>query len=206
VLSYPGLTPPQVVSVSDAYLPYQVVFDGLVVLDVSLDEQGKIVGTKALRDPGAMVPAAVSSLRTWKFVPSLLGQTAVPSEMTVAFLYRPPNNGPAAPLPPKDFKPVLPQSQEHPRIDYVPAGIVSFVYPDYPLNSVAWGSVVVQITVNTLGQIEDTKVLHGMEPFTPYAVGALQKWKFQPATLNGKPLSSQIAVAYVFQTPYAANK
>jgi TonB family protein len=206
VLPHPRLTPPQVISVTDAYLPYQVVFDGLFVLDISLDEHGKIIRTEALRDPGAMLSAADSSVRTWKFTPGRLGQTPVPSDMTAVFLYRPPNNGPALPVLPKDFKPVLPHSQEHATIDYVPAGIVSFVYPEYPLNSVAWGSVIVQITVNTSGQVEDTKVLHAMEPFTKYALDAVGKWKFKAATLKGEPVSSQVTVAYVFQTPYAANR
>lgn len=101
---------------------------------------------------------------------------------------------------------MLPHSRKDATIDYVPAGIVSFEYPDYPLNSVAWGSVIVQITVNSSGQVEDTKVLRGMEPFAKYATAALRKWQFQAATLSGKAVSSQLALAYVFQTPYAANK
>jgi hypothetical protein len=45
-----------------------------------------------------------------------------------------------------------------------------------------------------------------MVPFTDFAIAALRKWQFRAATLNGKPVSSQLAIAYVFQTPYAANK
>ncbi len=192
---------PQVTSVTDAYLPYEVVFDGLVVLDVSLDRRGEVIGTEAMRDPGAMVPAAVTSVRTWKVRPGILGTATIPSEMTAVFVYRPRPNGPAAPVPPKDFKPVLPHPHTDETIDYVPAGIISFTYPDYPVNSVAWGSVIVQITVNSEGRIESTEVLRGMEPFTELAVDSLRNWRFQAATLHGKPVSSQLPIAFIFQTP-----
>jgi len=200
-VAHASFTPPNVTFVTDAYLPYEVVFDGLVVLDVSLDKRGDVIGTQALRDPGSMVPAAVTSVRTWKVKPGLLGNSAIPSEMTAVFVYRPRPNGPAAALPPKDFKPVLPHSHTDETIDYVPAGIVSFAYPDYPANSVAWGSVIVQITVNSEGRMENAEVLRGMAPFTDLAVDALRNWRFQAATLNGKPVSSQLPIAFIFQTP-----
>jgi TonB family protein len=189
--------------VTDAYLPYEVVFDGFVVLDVSLDKRGEVIGTEAIRDPGSMVPAAITSVQTWKVRPGTLGNSAIPSEMTAAFVYRPRPNGPAAALPPRDFKPVLP----HPHtegIDFVPAGIVSFAYPDYPANSVAWGSVIVQVTVNSEGRMENTEVLRGMAPFTDFAVDALRNWHFQAATLNSKPVSSQLPIAFIFQTPVSS--
>lgn len=193
--------PPQVVSVSDAYLPYEVLFDGFVVLNVSLDKRGEVIGTEALRDPGAMVPAAVTSVRTWKIRPGTFGSTAIPSEMTTVFVYRPRANGSALPLPPKDFKPVLPSLHEGAAIDYVPPGIVSVAYPDYPVNTVAWGSVILQITLDSEGKIESTEVLHGMAPFTDLAIAALRNWRFRPATLHDKAVSSELPIAFIFQTP-----
>jgi TonB family protein len=192
---------PHVTSVTDAYLPYEIVFDGFVVLDISLDKRGEVIGTEALRDPGAMVPAAVTSVQTWKVKPAILGTSAIPSEMTAIFVYRPRPNGPAVALPPKDFKPVVPHPHADQTNDYVPAGVVSFTYPDYPANTVAWGSVVVQITVNSEGRIESTEVLRGTAPFTELAVDALRNWRFQAATLHGKPISSQLPIAFIFQTP-----
>ena len=96
---------------------------------------------------------------------------------------------------------MLPHPHTDETIDYVPAGIVSFTYPDYPANSVAWGSVIVQITVNSEGRMENAEVLHGMAPFTDLAVDALRNWRFQAATLYGKPVASQLPIAFIFQTP-----
>jgi hypothetical protein len=88
----------------------------------------------------AVVPTAVAT--------PLPTVAVILPKLLLLWLNRPPNNGPALPLPPKDFKPVLALSHDHAAIDYVPAGIVSFTYPDYPLNSVAWGSVIVQVAVD----------------------------------------------------------
>jgi hypothetical protein len=55
------------------------------------------------------------------------------------------------------------------------------------------------------GKIESIKILHDMVPFTDFAIAAMRKWQFRAATLKGKPIRSQVAIAYVFQTPYAAN-
>jgi TonB family protein len=195
---------PHVTSVTDAYVPYEIVFDGFVVLDVSLDERGEVIGTEAIRDPGAIVPAAVTSVQTWKVKPAILGTSAIPSEMTAVFVYRPRPNGPAEALPPKDFKPVLAHPHADQTKDYVPAGVVSFTYPDYPANTVAWGSVIVQVTVNSEGRIESTEVLRGTAPFTELAVDALRNWRFQAATLHGKPISSQLPIAFIFQTPVSS--
>ena len=192
---------PEAISATDAYLPYQVMFDGFVVLDVSLDAKGNVTGVSALRDPGSMVPAAITSVRTWKFRPASAANGPRPSEMTVAFVYRPPNGGPAQTVPPKNFQPVLPGPPTDEELAYVPPGIISVTYPDYPVDSVARGSVVIQITVNSTGKAENMQVLHGMARFTDLAVSALGKWQFQPATLRGKPTPSKLAVAFVFQTP-----
>jgi Gram-negative bacterial TonB protein C-terminal len=195
--------PAQVTSVTDAYLPYQVVYDGFVVLEVFLDGDGAIVETKALRDPGTMVPAAVASVSAWKFRPAEVAGHTLPSAMTAVFVYRPRDNGPAPIVPPKDFKPVLAQPTAHSEkdLDYVPAGIVSVVYPDYPVNSVAWGSVVVQIAVSPEGKTDIPQVLYGMAPFKDLTLKALRKWRFQPATLGGKAVLSQLTVAFIFQIP-----
>jgi hypothetical protein len=85
VFAQVGFKPARVNSVTDAYLPYQVVYDGFVVLEVFLDGHGAVVETRALRDPGAMVPAAVASVGAWKFHPAEVGGRALPSAMTAVF-------------------------------------------------------------------------------------------------------------------------
>ena len=195
--------PPELASAGDVYVPYQVVVDGLFVLDVCLDDDGTIQKVDALRDPGAMLGAAKTSVHRWTFKPASKEGKSVPSRMTVSFVYRPANNGIAAAVPPKDFSPVLPsdQSESSARGNYVPVGVLSFRYPEYPANSVAWGSVVVQLTVDSSGAVKDVDFLHRMEGFNALVSDALKKWRFQTATFNGKPITSKTVIAFVLQTP-----
>ena len=193
----------EVTSASDAYVPYQVVVDGLFVLDVSLDEDGSVQGIDALRNPGAMIGAAKTSVRGWKFQPASKDGKSMPSRMTVSFVYRPPNYGNAGAAPPKDFSSVLPpdHSDSSEGGNYIPVGILSFAYPEYPVNGVAWGSVVVQLTVDGSGDVTDVNFLHRMAGFDRLVTDALKKWQFQAATFNGKPITSQTVIAFVFQSP-----
>jgi TonB family protein len=197
--------PPAVASAGDVYVPYQVVVDGLFVLDVSLGDDGAIQKVDSLRDPGAMLGSAKTSVRSWKFQPASKGSSSAPSRMTVSFLYRPPTGGLSSAVPPKDFSPVLPpdqpESSEHD--NYVPVGVLSFAYPEYPVNSVASGSVVVQLTVDSSGEVKGVDFLHRMEGFNSFVSEALKKWRFQAATFNGKPITSKTVIAFAFQPPHS---
>jgi TonB family protein len=153
-----------------------------------------------------MLGAAKNSVRTWKFQPASEGGKPRASRLTVAFLYRPANYGNAGAVPPKDFAPVIPPAQsDDGSDDYVPVGILSFAYADYPVNSVIWGSVVVQATVDAAGDVKDVTLLHGMANFDSFAKEALKKWRFRAATLHGKPVPSKIVIAFIFQSPYNSN-
>jgi len=196
--------PPEVTSVGDAYVPYQIVIDGLFVLDVGLSDEGEIQRIEALRDPGSMLGAAKTSVRAWKFQPA--GENGKPraSRLTAAFLYRPTSYSGIRAVPPEDFAPVIPSDQSDNVSEYVPVGVLWFDYPDYPVNSVAWGSVVFQVTVDSVGDVKDVNLLHGMTGFNNFALDALKKWRFRAATLRGKPVTSKTVVAFIFQTPHSA--
>jgi outer membrane biosynthesis protein TonB len=190
-------SPASVTSVTDAYLPYQVVLDGFVILDISIDSRGALTAIHVLRDPGSMVSAAISSVRKWTFEPAIESKEAQPSEITVVFVYRPANYGGAKAVLPS-FAPVLPHLKNDAQ---TPVGIVSVAYPEYPVNSIAWGSVIVQANLDETGAMKKAEVLHGQEPFTAFSLESLKKWRFQPAMLRGRPTEANVAVAFIFQSP-----
>ena len=120
--------------------------------------------------------------------------------MTLSFLYRPQSY--TKRVPPKGFSPVLSHDQsESAHGNYVPVGILSFAYPDDPVNSVASGPVVVQVTVDGAGDVKGVEFLHGMEPFNEFVSAALRRWRFQAATFNGKPITAKTVIAFAFQPP-----
>jgi TonB family protein len=195
--SQASFMPPELVSAPDPYIAYQNVVDGIVVLDVFINSSGTVSDAKPLRDPGSLVPAAITALRRWKFVPT--PATVRNSEMTVAFVYRPPTIFVFGP----DLRPVLPyeSSDSAKKPDFVPVGILAAAYPAYPLNTVSAGSVVLQVTVNASGQVQHVGVIREKAPFTKSAIDVLQKWKFRAATLHNRPILARVAIAFVFQTP-----
>ncbi len=205
VSAQPNYKPARVTSAGDAYVPFQVMIDGFFVFDVVLNDDGTVERIDALRNPGAMPGAAKTSISSWKFQLTSKDAASAPSRMIVSFVYRPPNYGNAAAVAPKDFAPVLPadQSDRSEHGNYVPVGILSFAYPAYPVNSVAWGSVVVQLTVDGSGDVKGVEFLHGMVGFNNLVSDALRKWRFQAATFDGKPITSKTVIAFVFQTPAA---
>ena len=189
-------------SVDDAYVDYLAPNDGFFVFDVSVTDDGNIEQIGTVRAPsGSTFEGAKISINSWKFQPAAQGQRAVPSRLTGIFVYRPPNFDIVPAEPPKSFVPVIPSPQTHNegKSDYVPVGIVSFNYPQYPVNSVARGSVIVQVTVNEVGKVLHLTFLHSMAGFNDLVTDALGKWQFQAATLEDKPITATAVIAFVFQ-------
>jgi TonB family protein len=206
VLAQQTYRPPEVLSAGDAYAPYNIVFDGLFVLDISIGDDGSIGRIEPLRNPGAMLDATKSAIRNWKFQPAFEDRKPRPSRMTVAFVYRPGNYPTFGAVPVEDFKPVIPAAQlDDGGAEDVPVGILSFAYPEYPINSVASGSVLLQATVDSAGDAKSVKILHGMAGFDSFAQSALKSWRFAAASVHGKTVTSKIVVAFIFQSPPSSN-
>lgn len=92
------------------------------------------------------------------------------------------------------------KSQSQPQI-YQPARILSTVQPAYPPNTVSSGTVVLVVTVAANGEISGVKVIEPAAGFTDEAIATIKKWQFEPATLGGKPVASEIPVAFSFSQP-----
>src|ERR1700680_2197921 len=136
--------PPEITSASDIPYPIQSIADGVIVLDASLDDKGALTGITAVRDVPSLTSPAISAIRNWRFSPATRLGKSEPSTMRVAVAFRPRSYFVADP----SFTPVY--SAEGPsRVDqgYVPPGIVSVAYPQYPINAAAPGTVVIQVTV-----------------------------------------------------------
>jgi TonB family protein len=64
------------------------------------------------------------------------------------------------------------------------------------------GRVVLLCTVGVDGRAHDIKVAHSLGAgLDESAVKALEKWRFRPATLNGKPVPYQVSIETLFSLP-----
>lgn len=94
-----------------------------------------------------------------------------------------------------------PARAQEPAPHFQPPQVISTVEPNYPANSVAGGTVVLEVKVSSGGEIQNVRVLQHAKGFTKQAVEAVKKWKFQAARFNGKPVQASIPVAFSFSQP-----
>ena len=95
---------------------------------------------------------------------------------------------------------VLAQGREKAKIEFTPVEVVTTVEAIYPPNSIGQGTVMLEVTVGADGEVEDVKVLRDVPSLTVEAQRAAKKWRFRPATLNGKPVRATTHVAFNFRT------
>jgi protein TonB len=69
------------------------------------------------------------------------------------------------------------------------------VYPKEALAKKLTGTTVLWATIGPDGSVSDVKIKRPFEPGLDQAtLDAVKKWKFKPATLNGKPVAVQINI------------
>src|SRR3981189_987199 len=126
-LALASFKPATVVSAGDIPYPIQSIADGVVVLDVSLDEKGAITGSTVVRDIPSLTSAATSSVQSWKFSPASMRGKPVQSLIRVAAVFRPRAYFAAGPA-------FTPYSRRGDRIERVRLTFPQASFPLAPLN------------------------------------------------------------------------
>ena len=63
--------------------------------------------------------------------------------------------------------------------------------------------IVVDVKLNELGEVVDEKMVRGLgNRLDQVAMDVVKTWRFQPATLNGKPVASEAEVIFPFNQSY----
>jgi protein TonB len=60
------------------------------------------------------------------------------------------------------------------------------------------GAVNLVATIDTAGRVKGVKVLSGHPVLSGAAVNAVLKWRYRPATLNGQPVETTVAIKVMF--------
>jgi TonB family protein len=95
------------------------------------------------------------------------------------------------------------QTEQPSTPSYEPPTVVSTVEPVYPALAIGSGTIVLEVSIDAAGEIQDVKVIKDTGGFKPQSLDAIKQWKFKPATLNGKPIPSVLPVAFSFTWPIA---
>jgi TonB family protein len=76
---------------------------------------------------------------------------------------------------------------------------VNPVYPSLAKNQHVSGNVVIDALIDANGRVSSVKVVSGPALLQQSAMDALKQWKYQPATLDGKPVSMHLMVTLQFR-------
>jgi TonB family protein len=93
------------------------------------------------------------------------------------------------------------QEEKRSRRRFDPPSVVTATEAVYPLQSVVSGTVVLEVSLDGTGKITDIRVVRGIASLTEPAEHSVREWVFQPANLDGKPVSLKIVVAFSFVPP-----
>ncbi|HTQ62517.1 MAG TPA: TonB family protein [Candidatus Solibacter sp.] len=86
--------------------------------------------------------------------------------------------------------------------DVKPARLISHVAPLYPImakNQHVTGDVVIDALIDPNGRVTTMKVISGPTLLHQAAKDALHQWKYQPASLDGKPVAMHLTVTLQFR-------
>lgn len=72
------------------------------------------------------------------------------------------------------------------------------VYPEEAKNNRVAGAVILQSTINELGEVIDIKVLRGHPLLDDAAVSAVRQWRYSPTYLNGEAVPVIATVSIIF--------
>jgi len=86
--------------------------------------------------------------------------------------------------------------------DVKQAKLISSVPPVYPMlakNQHVSGNVMVDALIDANGRVTTMKIVSGPTLLQQAAMDALKQWKYQPATLDGKPVAMHLTVTVQFR-------
>jgi TonB family protein len=152
-----------------------------------LENERLSIQLRVLEGPGGR-ELSMAELETAVNQTVMLGQNAGSDPLTFAITAREPGESPA----PRKIEGKV-----------VPPRIIEKVAPKYPSQvkkEAKSGTVTLQIVIDETGAVSKVAVLKPSEPaFDAAAREAVQRWKYAPATLEGKPVAVYATITIVFR-------
>lgn len=165
---------------------------------VNLDSSAGVRYVQVPRDVPALTESSLVAINQWTFAPAKLDQQAWPADLPLDIVFNPEDLIPQSiPLPPPAT-----QSEPHAPLEFTPPVVLEARYAAYPEHSDAYGTLVLDVTVDKLGRADRVSVVRSRsESLTKPVVAAVKRWKFKPGSLHGAPVISKIVIAFVFPFP-----
>lgn len=169
---------------------------GFVSVDVLVTSNGMPQDVLVVRDLPPLTSGVVNAVRGWHYNPATLNGDAVPGVVPIAVAFNPFNPSGVG-LPAQNLQP--PQAQAV--SNFQPPALVQANYANYPPNTIASGTVVLKIHIDTTGRVHQATVVHGKDVLNAASIKAVSTWQFTAAMYNGKPVPADAVVAFVYAPP-----
>jgi TonB family protein len=193
----PQFVPADITGASEIPYPVDTLAAGAVSLLLSLDNSAHIQNVTVTRDFQPLTSSVQNAVQNWAFTPATLNGQPVASNISVSVIFNIYN--PAGGAAYQSLVIAPPQSTVPDASQYIPPQITMASFANYPENSVSKGTVVLDVTIGRSGQAKKIRVVHDVQTLTQQAVNSVKTWSFNPATIQGQPMASQIVIAFVFQ-------
>jgi TonB family protein len=157
---------------------------GLVVVQVRLDDDGKVVDATALSGHEILAPATLTNVKKWRFFPNAQKTAVIVYDFTLEDdCYKPDtftlkaNN--LAVITGHSF-PVEPSGQTVNNEDTTVVSFAGMSYPPLARTARISGRVVVQVKLDEKGKAVSASAISGSGLLTPDALANALKWTFRP--------------------------
>lgn len=140
---------------------------GIVILDLTIDKNGKVAAVDVVRSIPGLDDAAIEAVKQWEYEPAKVGgkPTAVKLTVPITFLM---------PVPEITRQEGIPEFRQ---------GAV----PTFPKNVDARGTVsaVAEVTLDAEGRVVEAEIRGGAPPYTDALLQAVRTWVFAPDPRRG---------------------
>jgi TonB family protein len=185
--------------------PVTAIGGGQVVLELSVDRDGRVTAATPLRTTPPYTETLLRAVSDWQFKPAeddvpsadtSAGEKStrarVETKVVVAALWLPPSL-------------LVPTHGEAPR-DVAPASAqVAFpltsIAPAFPPRAYGGGVVMLETRVEITGAPGDIKVVRSTPPFDEVAAAAVRQWRFRPARVRDKNVATLVYILVGFRVP-----
>jgi len=182
----------------DIGYPVNAKTPGFVILDVNVDANGALQNITVVHDLPPFTAGVENAVQSWQFTPALLDGQGVPGTLRVCVVFNPYNPSgvglPGLSLPPTSG---IATAQGK----FQPVGLTQASYAKYPPNTVASGTVVLQVHVGKGGEVHGVVAVRGKGVLIGAATTAVKSWSFTPAMYKEKAAPADVVAAFVFASP-----
>jgi TonB family protein len=185
-------------------LARQARIQGTVVLRIVIDKEGAVRDPQLVSGHPMLAPAAIEAVKQWRYKPYVLDDKPVEVGTIVRVSFRMPD-GPENSSPRGSQQDSAARARV-PKQVRVSAGVMQGlldhkVDPEYPADAkekhVA-GTVVLNVDVDSEGNVARVELVDGHPMLAPAAMDAVLQWKYHPFVLNGEAADVETTVQVKF--------